>query len=47
MIGHMKEWEDIYKMAKRKERKRRYIIKVKCVKDETGCLLTKGKKYQE
>jgi hypothetical protein len=43
MVGHVEEWEDIYKMVKRKERKRRYIIKVKCVKDEIECLLTKGK----
>jgi hypothetical protein len=30
-----KEGEDIYKMAKSRERKMRDIIQVKCIKDET------------
>jgi hypothetical protein len=36
-----KEREDIYRMAKRRERKMRDIIQVKCIKDETERLLTK------
>jgi hypothetical protein len=37
-----KEWEnDIYRMAKSRERKMRDIIQVKCIKDETERLLTK------
>jgi hypothetical protein len=30
-----KEWEDIYRMAKSRERKTMDIIQVKCIKDET------------
>jgi hypothetical protein len=38
----MKEGEnDIYRMAKRRERKTRDIIQVKCIKDEPERLLTK------
>jgi hypothetical protein len=33
--------KDIYRMAKSRERKTRYIIQVKCIKDETERLLTK------
>jgi hypothetical protein len=37
-----KEWnEGIYRMAKNRERKTRYIIQVKCIKDEIEQLLTK------
>jgi hypothetical protein len=37
-----KEWKnDIYRMAKSRERKMRDIIQVKCIKDETERLLTK------
>jgi hypothetical protein len=37
-----KEWEnDIYRMAKSRERKTRDIIQVKCIKDATERLLTK------
>jgi hypothetical protein len=40
----MKEGEnDIYRMAKSRERKTRDIIQVKCVKDVTERLLTKDK----
>jgi hypothetical protein len=38
----MKEGEnDIYRMAKSRDRKTRDIIQVKCIKDETEQLLTK------
>jgi hypothetical protein len=33
--------KDIYRMVKRRETKTRNIIQVKCIKDETGRLLTK------
>jgi hypothetical protein len=39
----MKEWEDIYRMAKSGERKTRDIIQVKCIKDATERFLTKMK----
>jgi hypothetical protein len=40
----MKEGEnDIYKMARSRERKTRDIIQVKCIKDETERVLTKDK----
>jgi hypothetical protein len=40
----MKEGEkDIYTMTKSQERKTRFIIQVKCIKDETERLLTKDK----
>jgi hypothetical protein len=35
-----KEGEDIYRMAKSRERKMRDIVQVKCIKDETEWLLT-------
>jgi hypothetical protein len=38
----LKEWKkDIYRMTKSRERKTRDIIQIKCIKDETGRLLTK------
>jgi hypothetical protein len=38
----LKKWKnDIYRMAKSRERKTRDIIQIKCIKDETGRLLTK------
>jgi hypothetical protein len=47
----MKEGEDIYRMAKSREMKTKDIIQVKCIKDETERLLTKGEdnknKWQE
>ena len=43
----MKEGEnDIYKMAKSRERKTRDIIQVKCIKDETEWLLTKDEEIK-
>jgi hypothetical protein len=38
---------DIYRMAKSKERKTRDIIQVKCIKDETKRFLTKDKDIKD
>jgi hypothetical protein len=40
-LGTKEEEKDIYRMVKRRERKTRDIIQVKCIKDETERLLTK------
>jgi hypothetical protein len=40
-LGTKEGEKDIYRMAKSRERKTRDIIQVKCIKDETGRLLTK------
>jgi hypothetical protein len=40
-LGTKEGEKDIYRMVKRRETKTRNIIQVKCIKDETGRLLTK------
>jgi hypothetical protein len=40
-LGTKEGENDIYRMAKNRERKMRDIIQVKCIKDEIGRLLTK------
>jgi hypothetical protein len=40
-LGTKEGKNDIYRMAKSRERKTRDIIQVKCIKDETEQLLTK------
>jgi hypothetical protein len=40
-LGTKEGKNDIYRMTKSRERKTRYIIQVKCIKDETERLLTK------
>jgi hypothetical protein len=40
-LGTKEEENDIYRMAKNRERKTRDIIQVKCIKDATERLLTK------
>jgi hypothetical protein len=40
-LGTKEGEKDIYRMAKRQERKMRDIIQVKCIKDATQRLLTK------
>jgi hypothetical protein len=40
-LGTNEGEKDIYRMAKRRERKTRDIIQIKCIKDETERLLTK------
>jgi hypothetical protein len=41
-LGTKEGKKDIYRMAKSRERKTRDIIQVKCIKDATERLLTKG-----
>jgi hypothetical protein len=41
-LGMKEGVKDIYRMVKRRERKTRGIIQVKCIKDATERLLTKG-----